>query len=99
MPVRERRPGDEKPLFRAVNGQQLFRTAGGEPEEAAQEQPRASAGGQAAPQAGQAEGGPVARALDKAQQNNWVYGSVANTLRETGLVARADELLSKLHGG
>lgn len=100
MPVRERRFGDDQPLFKAVGEQQqLIRPAG--PEQAEQEAPREAAQGQAASQAqetGQGEKGPLAGALDRAEENNWVYGSVANTLRGTGLVAKADQLLSKLSG-
>ena len=106
MPVRERRFGDDQPLFKAVDEQHLLiRPAGPEQtkstQAAEQKAPREAAQGQAAPQTqetGQAEKGRVASALDRAEENNWVYGSVANTLRETGLVAKTDELLSKLSG-
>jgi hypothetical protein len=33
--------------------------------------------------------------MDKAQENNWVYDSVAEKARETGLLDKADEFLSK----
>ncbi|QIN80477.1 hypothetical protein GBA65_20335 [Rubrobacter marinus] len=103
MPVRERRPEDEKPLFRAVNDRRLIRPVSEEQAgtaQAEQEQPSAAAG-QTAPQsgAGQSGQGPIARGLDRAEENNWVYGSVANALRQSGLVARADDLLSRLNGG
>ena len=103
MPVRGRRPEDEKPLFRALNEQRLIRPVGAEQNGAAQAQASASAGTEqaASAQAGgapQAEQGPIARALGNAQQNNWVYPSVANTLRQTGLVDKADALLSRLTG-
>ena len=106
MPVRAKRPEDEKPLFRSVNGQQLIRPVGAGQAEAAQAtaEQEASSGAaqeQAAPQAqgtSQGQKGPIAGALDRAEENNWVYGSVANTLRQTGLVSKADELLSKLSG-
>ena len=102
MPVRERRFGDDQPLFKAVGEQhQLIRPAGPKQEETPQatdgEAPREATQGQAAPQAqenGQGGKGPIASALDRAEQNNWVYGSVANTLRKTGLIAKLDELLS-----
>ena len=102
MPVRERRFGDDQPLFKAVGEQhQLIRPAGPEPQAAEQGAPREAAQGQAASQSqetGGGEKGRLAGALDRAEQNNWVYGSVANALRETGLVAKADQLLSKLSG-
>jgi hypothetical protein len=41
--------------------------------------------------------------MDRAQENNWVYDSVATKARETGLVDKADEILdkarSRLSGG
>jgi len=46
-----------------------------------------------APQAGK---GPIATAIDKAEQNNWVYPSMAQMAREKGLLDKADEVLSKL---
>ena len=101
MPVRERRFGDDQPLFKAVGEQhQLIRPAGPEQAETTQaadgEAPREATQGQApqAQETGQGGKGPVASALDRAEQNNWVYGSVANTLRKTGLIAKLDELLS-----
>ena len=104
MPSRAKRPEDEKPLFRSVNGQQLIRPVGAGQAEAAQataeqEKSRGATQGQAASQAqatSQGQKGPIAGALDRAQENNWVYDSVANTLRQTGLVSKADALLSKL---
>lgn len=109
MPVRSRRPEDERPLFKALNEQRLFGPVGPGQNGASQasgqqeEEPRSSAGAEQAssPQAGgasQGEKGPIARALDRAQENNWVYDSVANMIRERGLAAKADELLSKLGG-
>ena len=106
MPVRERRFGDDQPLFRSVGEQQqLIRPAGPKQAEttqaAEQEASREATQGQAASQAqenGQGQKGPVTSALDRAEENNWVYGSVANALRQSGLVAKADELLSKLSG-
>lgn len=99
MPVRDRRPGDEQPLIKPANTQVLVRPVGGGQEE--QEEPRGAEGAQASPQAGgagQAEKGPIARALDRAQENKWVYDSVANKVRENGLADKADELLSRLTG-
>lgn len=105
MPVRERRVGDDQPLFKAVGEQnQLIRPAGPEQAttaEAAEEAPRGATQEQAAPQAqgtGGGEKGTIAGALDRAEENNWVYSSVANALRRSGLVSGADNLLSKLNG-
>ena len=99
MPVRDRRPEDEQPLFRAVNEQRLIGPVIGARE--SQEEPREAEGAQTAPQAeggGQGEPGPIARAVDRAQENNWVYPSMANKARETGLLGKADEILSRLTG-
>ena len=95
MPVRNGRPQDEQPLFRAVNEQRLMGPVSGGREE--QEQPRSAEEPQAAPQAEahQAEKGPVARAVDRAQENNWVYPSMANKAREKGLLDKADEVLNR----
>lgn len=95
MPVRDRRPEDERPLFRAVNEQRLFG-----PVDGTQEEPSGAGGTQTAPRAepNQGGGGPIARAVDKAQENNWVYPSMANKARETGLLDKADEVLSRLTG-
>ena len=100
MPVRDRRPEDDQPLARPVNEQPLARPTSGEQEEAAQEAggsgPAPDQEERAAPGAGGAdEKGPIARTMDKAQENNWVYDSVAKKARETGLVDKADELLDK----
>ena len=106
MPVRGRTPEDEQPLARPVRREQpLARPVGGEQEEATQaESYREEA--KTAPQAEetrQGEKGPVTRIMEKAQENNWVYGSVAEKAREKGLLNKADELLnkarSKLGGG
>lgn len=93
MPVRDRRPEDERPLFRAVNEQHLIGPVGGE-----QEEPHETGGTQAAPQAGSQQGGkgPIARAIDKAQENNWVYPSMADKAREKGLLDKADEVLDRV---
>lgn len=98
MPVRNRTPEDEQPLARPVREQPLARPVGGEQEEAAQAKPRRTEEEQTAPQAEetrQGEKGPVTRAMDKAQENNWVYDSVAKKAREKGLLDKADELLNK----
>lgn len=94
MPVRNRRPEDDRPLFRAVNGQQLMRPVGGE-----QEEPPGAGESQAGSQAEAAHqggGGPIARAVGKAQENNWVYPSMADKARETGLLDRADRILDRV---
>ena len=96
MPIRNMTPEDDQPLARPVREQPLARPTGGEQEEAAQAE--TSQAEQTAPQteaAHQGEKGPVTRVMDKAQENNWVYGSVAEKARETGLLDKADELLSK----
>lgn len=96
MPVRDIRPGDDQPLFRAVNEQRLIGPVGGEQER--QEQPHGAGGAQASPQAEprQGEKGPIARAVDKAQENNWVYPSMAEKAREKGLLDKADEVLNRV---
>ena len=106
MPVRDRTPEDEQPLARPVREQPLARPVGGEQKEATQAESYRAEEDQTAPQAEetrQGEKGPVTRIMDKAQENNWVYGSVAEKAREKGLLNKADELLnkarSKLGGG
>ena len=97
MPVRDRRPEDERPLFRAVNEQRLIGPVGGGQE--GQEGPQETAGSQTATQAAEAsqEGkGPIARAVDRAQENNWVYPSMAEKAREKGLLDKADEVLNRV---
>ena len=98
MPIRDRTPEDDRPLARPVNEQPLARPAGGEQEEAAQAAPRGAEEAQTAPQAqeaSQGEKGPVTRIMDKAQENNWVYDTVAEKARENGLLDKADELLAR----
>jgi len=95
VPVRDRRPEDERPLFRAVNEQRLIGPVGGQE---SQEEPN-GAEAQAASQAegaSQAGKGPIARAVDKAQENNWVYPSMADMAREKGLLDKADEVLDRV---
>ena len=97
MPVREKRPEDDRPLFRAVNEQRLIGPVGGGQE--GQEQSQSTEGSRSSTQtaeATQAEKGPITRAIDKAEQNNWVYPSMAQMARERGLLDKADEVLGKL---
>ena len=93
MPVRDRRPGDDQPLFRALNEQRLIGPVGG-----GQGESREAGGSQASSQAepNQGEKGPIARAVDRAQENNWVYPSMADKARERGLLDKADEVLDRL---
>ena len=96
MPVRDRRPEDERPLFRAVNEQRLIGPVG---VQESQEEPPGAGGAQASSQSeGASRGGqgPIARAVDRAQENNWVYPSMAEKAREKGLLDRADEIFSKV---
>jgi hypothetical protein len=97
VPVRDRRPEDERPLFRAVNEQRLIGPVGGGQD--SQEEPDGTGGSQTATQtaeAPQGEKGPIATAIDKAEQNNWVYPSMAQVAREKGLLDKADEVLGRL---
>jgi hypothetical protein len=89
LPVRDRTPEDEQPLARPVNEQSLARPAGGEQEDVAQ------AKSHQAEEASQGVKGPVTRIVDKAQENNWVYDSVAEKARENGLLDKADELVAR----
>ncbi len=96
MPVRDRRPEDEQPLFRAVNEQRLIGPVGGQD---SQEEPQGTGGSQTATEATgapQAEKGPIATAIDKAEQNNWVYPSMAQMARDKGLLDKADEVLGRV---
>ena len=98
MPVRNRTPEDEQPLARSVGEQPLARSVGGEQEEAAQAEPYGAEEEQTAPQAeetSQGEKGPVTKLIDKAQENNWVYGTIAEKAREKGLLDKADEFLNR----
>ena len=98
MPVRNRTPEDEQPLARSVGEQPLARSVGGEQEEAAQAEPHGAEEEQMAPQAGEAsqgEKGPVTRIVEKAQENNWIYDTVAEKARENGLLDKADEFLAR----
>jgi hypothetical protein len=83
-------------LFRAVNEQRLIGPVGGQ---ASQEEPHGAGEAQTATQAegaNQGEKGPIARAVDRAQENNWVYPSMANKAREKGLLDKADEVLNRV---
>ena len=98
MPVRDRRPEDERPLFKAVNEQRLMGPVGAG---SADQEEKTGGAGQArtasrAGEAGQGHRGPVSRAFDRAEENNWVYPSVASAAREKGLLNRADEALDRL---
>ena len=92
MPVRDRRPEDERPLFRAVNQQRLIGPVGVGQD--GQEESHGTGGAQA--EAHQEEKGPIARAVDRAQENNWVYPSMADKAREQGLLDKADEVLDRI---
>jgi outer membrane biosynthesis protein TonB len=97
VPVRDRRPEDERPLFRAVNEQRLIGPVGGGQD--SQEETQSTQGSPSATQAtgaSQAGKGPIATAIDKAEQNNWVYPSMAQMAREKGLLDKADEVLGRL---
>jgi len=96
VPARERRPEDDRPLFRAVNEQRLIGPVGGQ---ASQEEPHGAGQAQTATQAegaNRGEKGPIARAVDRAQENNWVYPSMADKAREKGLLDKADEVLNRV---
>lgn len=98
MPVRNRTPADEQPLARPVREQPLARSVGGEPEETTPSEARQAKNEPTATRAEetrQVEKGPVTKAMDKAQENNWVYDAVANKAREKGWLDKADELVGK----
>ncbi len=95
MSPENRTPEDAQPLARPVHDQLLAKPVGTEQEEARgkeEEQP------EEAPQqrAAEREKGPVEKVLDKAQENGWVYESVAKQARERGLVSKADEMIDKV---
>ncbi len=95
MPVRDRRPEDERPLFRAVNEQRLIGPVGAQEsqESSGAEGTQASSQAEESNQGGK---GPIARAVDKAQENNWVYPSMADMARRKGLLDKADEVLNRV---
>ena len=86
-------PEDAQPLARPVHDQPLARPVGAE-EEQLEETPQAEEQQEETPQP-EAEKGPVEKVLDKAQENGWVYDSVAQQARERGLASKADELINK----
>ena len=95
MPPENSTPEDAQPLARPVHNQPLARPVGEEkvePEEA----PPAEEQQEEAPQPEAEEKGPVEKVLDKAQENGWVYESVAKQARERGLVSKADEMINKV---
>ncbi len=77
-------PEDAQPLARPVHDQPLARPVGAEQEEEAPQ-----------PEAEEREKGPVEKVLDKAQENGWVYDSVAQQARERDLASKADEVINK----
>jgi len=104
MPAENRTPEDAQPLTRSVHDQPLARPVGAEQEEAGgaegelEEAPQAEEQQEEEtpqPEAEEREKGPVEKVLDKAQENGWVYDSVAKQARERGLVSKADELINK----
>jgi hypothetical protein len=102
VPVRDRRPDDEQPLVRSVQEQQLIRPPGGTQDASPQAdggRKEAAAEEAGAEQASSGGKGPISQAMDKAQENNWVYDSVANKARETGLLDKADEILNRVRSG
>jgi len=105
LPVRSMRPEDDQPLARPVHEQRLARPASEEQAEATQEaegeqgEPRQADEEQTSPQAegaSQGDKGPIARTMDRAQENNWVYPSLADKAREKGLLDKADEVLNRV---
>jgi hypothetical protein len=86
-------PEDAQPLARPVHDQPLARPVGAE-EEQLEETPQAEEQQEETSQP-EAEKGPVEKVLDKAQENGWVYDSVAQQARERGLASKADELINK----
>jgi hypothetical protein len=88
-------PEDAQPLARPVQDQSLAAPVGTEQEEQIEEAPQAEEQREEAPQPGAEEKGPVEKVLDKAQENGWVYDSVAQQVRERGLASKADELINK----
>jgi len=94
MPPENSTPEDAQPLARPVHDQPLARPVGEEkvePEEA----PPAEEQQEEAPQPEAEEKGPVEKVLDKAQENGWVYDSVAQQVRERGLASKADEVINR----
>ncbi len=98
MSPEKRTPEDAQPLARPVHDQPLARPIGAEQEEAEEEQleetPQAEEQQEETSQP-EAEKGPVEKLLDRAQEDGWVYDSVAQQARERGLASKADELINK----
>jgi hypothetical protein len=94
-------PEDAQPLARPVHDQPLARPVGADKGEAEEEQleeaPQAERQQEetSQPETEEREKGPVEKVLDRAQENGWVYDSVARQARERGLVSKADELINK----
>ena len=93
MPPENSTPEDAQPLARPVHDQSLARPVGAK-EEQLEETPQAEEQQEETSQP-EAEKGPVEKVLDKAQENGWVYDSVAQQARERGLASKADELINK----
>ncbi len=94
MPEENRAPEDAQPLARPVNDQPLARRpVGAEQEEAGGAEGELEEAPQ--PEAEEREKGPIEKVLDKAQENGWVYDSVAQQARERGLASKADEVIDK----
>jgi|ERR671933_751691 hypothetical protein len=96
MSPENRTPEDAQPLARPVHDQQLAKPAGTEQEEARGEGEGEQLEEAPQPEAAEGEKGPVEKVLDKAQENGWVYESVARQARERGLVSKADEMITKI---
>ncbi len=98
MSPENRTPEDAQPLARPVHDQPLARPVGAEQEEAQEgqleETPQAEEQQEETSQP-EAEKGPVEKLLDRAQEDGWVYDSVAQQARERGLASKADELINK----
>ena len=86
-------PEDAQPLARPVHDQPLARPVRAE-EEQLEETPQAEEQQEETSQP-EAEKGPVEKLLDRAQEDGWVYDSVAQQARERGLASKADELINK----
>jgi hypothetical protein len=94
MPPENSTPEDAQPLARPVHDQPLARPVG-EEEVEPEEAPPAEEQQEEALQPEAEEKGPVEKVLDKAQENGWVYDSVAQQVRERGLASKADELINR----
>jgi hypothetical protein len=88
-------PEDAQPLARPVHDQPLARPVGTDKGEAEEEQLEEAPQAERQQEEEEREKGPVEKVLDKAQENGWVYDSVARQARERGLASKADELINK----